>query len=539
MSKKKSLAQTMRIDIRPDSHVELRGGRDRVDVGGLRGHTADFEQLLESIYDGVLITNRDGIIENVNWRAAEFLAAHRETLVGRNVLDVISGASSELLSAIWANLKEHRYTVVDAYCVRLDDSTFPAEIAVNRIELEAHQHLCFFVRDVTIRKQAQDAREEAMARLEDHDQALLQFVANVSHELRTPLTSMIYAVANLLRGVAGPISERVRTYLEMLDGDSKRLLGTVTDILDMRKLETNTLSLNRTYVPFPRLVRQSVDAVRVQAKQKVLHIALETGQKRWFVHCDVPKMQRVIINIVGNAIKFTPEGGAIRVRVASDPDGRRMVWLRIADSGVGIPPEDIDKVMLRYYTVGKQPSGSGLGLAIAREIVELHGGDIRIVSPVPGQGRGTLVEVALPLVESPRILLASADAALRDHLKISLETQGYRVSVCKDMQRVPDLLTGETLEGVIMDFATHEEAARALVLQMKSERRKQRLPVVAIVGDDPSEQTLAILRSFSIPAIDHNRRDNEVLDALGGSFFIGQGIHRSRTLLLAPSRDKL
>ncbi|MBL7115819.1 MAG: PAS domain S-box protein [Kiritimatiellae bacterium] len=538
MSKKKSLAQTMRIDVRPETHVGPLEERERVNAGSLHSHTAGFDQLLESIYDGVLIAGRDGIIEKVNWRAAEFLAARRESLVGQNVLNVISGASEELLSSIWTNLEDHRYTVVDAYCVRLDNSIFPAEIAVNRIEFEARQHLCFFVRDVTIRKQAQDAREEAMARLEEHDQSRLQFVANVSHELRTPLTSMIYAVANLLRGVAGPISDRVRTYLEMLDGDSKRLLGTVTDILDMRKLETNTLSLNRTHVPFPRLVRQSVDAIRMQAKQKALHIALETGQKRWFVHCDVPKMQRVIINIVGNAIKFTPEGGAIRVRVAPDPEGRRMVLLRIADSGVGIPSEDIDKVMLRYYTVGKQPSGSGLGLAIAREIVELHGGEICIMSPVPGQGRGTLVEVALPLVESPRILLVSANKSLSDRLTVSLETQGYRVSVCSDMQHQSELLTGETLEGVIMDFAANEKVARALVLQMKSERSKQRLPVVAIVGDEPSEQTLAILRSFSIPAINHTRRDNEVLDALGGSFFVGQGIHRSRTLLLSPKRSR-
>ena len=186
---------------------------------------------------------------------------------------------------------------------------FPAEIAVNEIELANGGRLCFLVRDVSVRKIAQEALEDAVVRLEAHDRARTQFVSNVSHELRTPLTSMIYAISNMLRGVLGPVPDRIRGYLEMLYGDSKRLAMTVNDILDLSKVDNDSLSLTTTKVPFGLFVNRSVAALRVQAEQKGVSIEVSTDSGIWFVNCDPQKMERVILNVVGNAVKFTPTGG--------------------------------------------------------------------------------------------------------------------------------------------------------------------------------------------------------------------------------------
>ena len=281
--------------------------------------TAEYEKLLQSIYDGVLITDLRGRIVDFNSRAVDFFFCNDTELYGAKVIDLISGADETLLESIRKNLQDHRHTLIEAHCVRRDKSMFPAEIAVNKIQLDGDGQLCFFIRDITIRKKEQAALEEAVAKLEEHDRARSMFVSNVSHELRTPLTSMIYAVKNMLKGVCGPLPERAQRYLEILDGDCKRLLGTVNDILDLRKVESKTLTLAKTRAPMARLIRRSVDALTVQAEQKSLSLTVSSGPDTWFVCCDVQKMERVVLNVVGNAIKFTPEGGTVDVGVTQDP----------------------------------------------------------------------------------------------------------------------------------------------------------------------------------------------------------------------------
>ncbi len=424
-------SRTFRLDIAPAAAPDAQPRRVAPDAPPahipIPVEASNYERLLDSVYDAVLLATRDGVIQECNTRAVDFLAIPADSIRGARLRDFISGADSTLMESVWSNACRHRHTLIEAHCVRADGSMFPAEIAVSRVDMGEGRDLCFFIRDVTLRRQAEDSRERAMARLEEQDQVRSQFVANVSHELRTPLTSMIYAVGNLLRGVAGTLPERVREYVEMLDGDCKRLLSTVTDILDLRQIDRQSLTLTRTRVPLAPLVLKAVEALRVQARQKRVSLELDPGVRWWFVDCDVAKMERVVINLVGNAIKFTPEHGLIDMAVELDPQRTGYVLFSVKDSGIGIPPNEIDKVTQRYYTVGPQPVGAGLGLAIAREIVDLHGGSLQIESPVPGRTCGTAVRVSLPLVEPAQLLVVSANAAIRDRVEDEFSIHGYRV----------------------------------------------------------------------------------------------------------------
>lgn len=514
--------RTLRIDLAPQSEGR-RPRRRRRDpdgtAGGVETGATDYHRLLNSIYDAVLITDRGGTIAEANVRAVDFLAVAADALVGARLLDFISGASPELLDEVWANACRQRHTLIDAHCVRGDGSMFPAEIAVNRVDLGQGRELCFFIRDVTLRRQAEEARERAMARLEEHDRMRTQFVSNVSHELRTPLTSMIYAVANLLRGVAGPLPGRVREYIEMLDGDCRRLLATVTDILDLRRIDTQSLSLSRSRVPLAPLVLHAMEALRVQARQKSQTLELDPGPRWWFVDCDVAKMERVIVNIVGNAVKFTGEHGVVSLAIAPDPARAGFVRVCVEDSGVGIPPAEIERVTQRYYTVGEQPVGAGLGLAIAKEIVDLHGGRLEIESPASRHGRGTAVRLSLPLVESARLLVVSADPPLRERLTDEFAVHGYRVESTGDYASARTRLEAGGIDAVLLDFSAADGAARDVLLGMKSRRGSLRVPVVALTSADTSGQTAAILRSFSIPSLPSRGAVNELLELVSGAFF--------------------
>ena len=532
MPDKVASARTMRIDIRPDGSQ----AGDSSATGGLGSsakdptsfvaardaaapRSADYQELLESIYDAVVITDGKGRVVDFNSRTRDFFLCAGDELVGTSVIDLISGADETLLSAIKKNLKDHRYTLIEAGCRRRNGTTFPAEIAVNQVMFNAPPELCFFIRDITVRKKAQEGLESAVARLQEHDRARSDFVSNVSHELRTPLTSMIYAVANMLRGVVGPLPERVRGYLEMLDGDCHRLLATVDDILDLRKIESQDLYLARAKVPFGHLVGRSVESLRVQARQKGLQLTVSLGKRNWFVECDPQKMERVLLNIVGNAIKFTPKGGCLHVGVRVDPAREGRVMVAIRDDGVGIPAADLPKVTLRYFTVGEQSSGSGLGLAMAREIVALHGGDLDIQSPPVDADRGTVVCVSLPAVEAPLVLVVDDSDAVRNLLAQQIEGRGYRVAHAVDGGEAMETLKTIKPEVVVLDLVLPRLPGTAVILRMKSDKALAQIPILVITGAALGKGKAEILRRFSIPVLSKPWREADLLNHVAGAFF--------------------
>ena len=361
---KNDLGRTMRIElderaqkvrqdgdtvkiVLPDQGVGTTSFHQNLKATADRSNASDYQRLLQSVYDAVLITDANGIVREFNHRAITFFRYTEDELQGIRVPRLIAGADDAVIGTIRKNLIEHRYTLIEGTCRRRDGSSFPSEIAVNRLDTEQEGRLCFFVRDISVRKRAQDALEEAILKLEQHDRNLSQFVSNVSHELRTPLTSMIYAINNMMRGVTGSLSEAQLQYLEMLLGDSRRLLATVNDILDLRKIENQTLKLAKTRTPFARLVQSSASSLLVQAEQKGIHLEISPSEKLWFVNCDAQKIERVILNLVGNALKFTSDGGHIWVRLIEDPDMRDYLRVIVDDDGIGIPADDVERVTER------------------------------------------------------------------------------------------------------------------------------------------------------------------------------------------------
>ena len=526
-------AQTMRINL-PKEHLEpavdaepTPRGRGRMADGigatSFAAHARDdmvqiesteYERLLQSIYDAVLITDSRGNISDYNRRSLEFFCFSPEELDGRSVTELIAGIDDDIMSAIRSNLVQRRFTLIEGNCVRRDLSTFPSEVAINRLDLDPEGRLCFFVRDISVRKRAQNALEEAVARLEAHDRARSQFVSNVSHELRTPLTSMIYAITNMLRGVVGPVSDRVEHYLEMLQGDCKRLLATVSDILDLRKLETSELVLHRSHVPMGRMVRRTAESLAVQADQKGVEFELSIAEECGFVNCDVEKFERVVINIVGNAIKFTPAGGTVRVALALHPVRVNRLLLSVQDDGIGIPPEALPRVTERYFTVGDQPSGSGLGLAISREIVELHGGRMALQSPPPGGQQGTLVEIGMGVVTPPLVLIVDNDKALLAALSEQISGQGYRVATSESGAQAMASIEASKPDMVVLDLMLPDTHGTELVLKIKAGADTGDIPILALTGTELERSKATVLTNFGVPFLMKPWGESELLDRI-------------------------
>lgn len=457
-----------------------------------------FYKLLESVYDAVLITDMDGKILECNARAADFFIRPMGSLVGMEVVSLISGATESLIETLNANLRDRKFTLVEARCKRSDGSSFAAEIAVNKIHLDDSEQLCFFVRDITIRQEAQNALQNAIERLEAHDRARMEFVSNVSHELRTPLTSMIYAISNMLRGVVGPMSEKATHYLERLQSDSQRLLATVNDILDLRQIENHTLVLTKKVVPLSAVIRDGVDTLQIQADAKRIGLVFDFMERELFCLCDSQKIERVVLNIVGNAIKFTPVQGEITIRLEQHPEKAKMALLTVSDTGMGIPQEMLPRLSQRYFRVGDHVSGTGLGLAITREMVELHGGTVEFASPVPGGDCGTAVYISLPLATKMSVMAYSSDPETAKLLRERIMAHGYALYMAKTAQEAEDECRSRPPALLILDSRANDLDVRESVLQLREQPATKRLPVIVLGEMELERSDIELYRHFDV-----------------------------------------
>ena len=501
-------ASTKRIALSPGAARAVRAAArgnilpGETDERAWRAHrftrNTPFYQLLESVYDAVAITDLDGHILEANARAAQFFRRDVSSLYGIPVTSLISGADESLLDSIRANLRSKKFTLVEARAKRSDGTTFPSEIAVNSVSLDSKGELSFFFRDVTIRSEAQRKLQDAVKRLEAQDRARLEFVSNCSHELRTPLTSMIYAVENLLRGIAGPLPEKALEYLDRLRADSKRLLGTVNDILDLRQIETHTLAVMKAVSPLSEVVRDGVEPAAVQAAVKKIDISLSLPGTELFSECDAKKISRVVLNIAGNAVKFTPAAGKINVSLQRDGD---FALVRIDDTGVGVEPENLHKLSRRYFHSGDEKGGSGLGLAISREIVELHNGSISFDSPVPGTDCGTRVSFRLPLCKPPVALVAGYEPGCSAELSVDISSLGWKSSIAPSLEG-PSLVsacksTKAAVLAMIPDPA-NLEAIRDSVIAVRSDIATKFLPIIMFTAKRLPRADVEMARAFNL-----------------------------------------
>jgi len=231
------------------------------------------------------------------------------------------------------------------------------------------------------------------------------FVANVSHELRTPLTA-IKGYAETLLGPAGDDRETARRFLAVIDRHSERLGRLTDDLLTLSDLELGRAALHLGPVPVGPAIDDVLQILGDRAARAQVHVTSQVAPGTPPVMADGDRLRQVLINLVDNAIKYTPAGGDVILRAARGADG--MVEIAIQDTGIGIPVHDLPRLTERFFRVDKARSralgGTGLGLAIVKHIVQAHGGRLDITSSV---GQGTTVEAAFPVARPEPLLHAS------------------------------------------------------------------------------------------------------------------------------------
>jgi signal transduction histidine kinase len=232
-------------------------------------------------------------------------------------------------------------------------------------------------------------------RLKELDKMKSDFVSNVSHELRTPLTSIKGSVDNMLDGLTGPLNEKQVRYLARIKSNSDRLSRLINDLLDLSRIESGRIEVRPTTLFLSALAEEVAEQLRPLAAEKLIQIQLPSSDHQVTVWADRDKVTQVLINLIGNAVKFTPQAG--KVTIALEKNGNDYVQISIGDTGPGISPEERNKIFSKFYQIAavdkQKPTGSGLGLAISKALVEMQGGKIWVESEI---GEGTTFYFTLP-----------------------------------------------------------------------------------------------------------------------------------------------
>jgi signal transduction histidine kinase len=240
--------------------------------------------------------------------------------------------------------------------------------------------------------------EDKSRQLEAASRHKSEFLANMSHELRTPLNAVIGFSEVLIQRMFGDLTDKQEEYLKDIFSSGQHLLSLINDILDLSKIEAGRMELAISEFDLPGAIENVLILMRERAGRRGVTLGRTVDERLGTIHADERKVKQVLLNLLSNALKFTPEGGRIDVR-AGFRDG--VVEIAVTDTGIGIAPEDHETVFEEFRQVGAAShgvEGTGLGLALSRKFVALHGGRIWVESAM---GHGATFTFTLPPAGSP------------------------------------------------------------------------------------------------------------------------------------------
>jgi protein-histidine pros-kinase len=335
---------------------------------------ARFRALLESAPDAGVIVDAAGRIVDVNSRAETLFGARHADLSGTSIGTL--GGGTKLTKPVMDWDWNDPFELV---VPRGDLPDLPLEVTASPIQTDDGLLVSMSLRDVT-------ERTAMMDRLRESDRLKSEFVSTVSHEMRTPLTVIREFSSLVLDGVAGPVNGEQVEFLDTVVRNCDRLTGLVGDLLELAQMKSGKYRMDRQQTDLTSVLERCIKDLQALAATKDQVLLLDVQGPLPDVLCDPDRVTQVLVNLVGNANKFTPAGGAITVRAAARGT---TVAVAVEDTGVGIAKEHQATIFGAFVQVGREDGpgamGTGLGLNVARQIVEFHGGRLTVES-TPGEG---------------------------------------------------------------------------------------------------------------------------------------------------------
>jgi|GEM_PF-1752952 len=333
----------------------------------------------------------------VNSKAAQILGARSpEELVGKPVLSIIHPDYHDVVrERILMEEAGKIAPLIEEKFLRMDGSPVDVEIVAIPVKIQGKIYKYGVFSDITERKRAVELRIEKEA-LEYASKAKSDFLASMSHELRTPLNAILGFSELLGNGIAGELNEKQKRYIDNINNSGNFLLTLINDILDLSKVEAGKIELNIENLSIPVTIDETLTLIKEKAMKHNININKEIDPELIFIEADKQRVKQILFNLLSNAVKFSKEEGGT-VTVSAKKNGE-LAEISVSDTGIGIKPENMNKLFKKFEQLDKEISakygGTGLGLSICKQLSELHGGKIWAQSKY---GEGSIFTFTLPL----------------------------------------------------------------------------------------------------------------------------------------------
>ena len=518
--------------------------------------------ILGSITDGVVVADTNGKFLLFNAAAERFVGIGATdtspdqwsrqygsflpdgvTLFPSNELPLVRAMRGESVDPVElfirnANVPEGRLLSITGGPLRSGDGTLKGGVVV--------------LHDITLQKRAQEALLQAKEEAERTSKFKDQFLSTMSHELRTPLNAVLGFSDLLADERYGPLNEKQRRYIDHIHTGGKHLLALISDILDLSKIEAGRMELAIENLAVQAAFAEVLSVMQPLADKKS-HVLSTSAEVGLAVRADATRFKQVLMNLLGNAIKFTPNGG--RIELAARVDGGR-VRMEVSDNGPGIPPEEQRRIFEAFYRLresGKKTEGTGLGLAITQRLVELHGAELSLKSQV---GQGSRFYFSLPAaasareplarktepasrsVDSPRILVIEDDRVTAQLIQSQLTSAGYQVTLCEEPKDALDVAAHLQPSAITLDIVMKPKNGWEVLAQLKRDPRTAQIPMIVVsIIDQPSMGVLLGADEYLVKPVDKST----LLRAIARHVNSRRTVESARPILVveddAPTRE--